>query len=74
MVYVFTNKYTYIRDVTARYEVRVEANSEEEANTKLSEGEILSNEEVKWDCYNEELESVEDNEPASHVYAIHPFK
>jgi len=59
--------YVYRRDVTARYEVRVEANSEEEANTKLSEGEILSDEEVKWDCYNEELESVEDNEPASQI-------
>ena len=59
--------YVYRRDVTARYEVRVEANSEEEANTKLSEGNVVSDEEVKWDCYNEELESVEDNEPASQI-------
>ena len=59
--------YVYRRDVTARYEVRVEANSEEEANTKLSEGNVVSDEAVKWDCYNEELESVEDNEPASQI-------
>ena len=59
--------YVYRRDVTARYEVRVEADSEEEANTKLSDGEILSDEEMKWDCYNEELECVEDNEPASQI-------
>ena len=59
--------YVYRRDVTARYEVQVEADSEEEANIKLSNGEILSDEEVKWDCYNEELESVEDNEPASQI-------
>ena len=38
--------YVYRRDVTARYEVRVEANSEEEANTKLSEGNVVSDEEV----------------------------
>jgi hypothetical protein len=59
--------YVYRRDVTARYEVKVEANSEEEANTKLSEGNVVSDEEVKWDCYNEELECVEDNEPASQI-------
>ena len=59
--------YVYRRDVTARYEVRVEADSEEEANTKLSEGNVVSDEEMKWDCYNEELESVEDNEPASQI-------
>ena len=59
--------YVYRRDVTARYEVRVEADSESEANTKLSEGVVISDEEVKWDCYNEELECVEDNEPASQI-------
>ena len=59
--------YVYRRDVTARYEVRVEADSESEANTKLSEGVVISDEEVKWDCYNEELECVEDNKPASQI-------
>tara|TARA_B110001454_G_scaffold217957_1_gene244554 strand:+ start:1438 stop:1647 length:210 start_codon:yes stop_codon:yes gene_type:complete len=61
MIYVFR------RDVTARYEVQVEAESEEEATTKLHNGEVLSDEEVKWDCFNEELEGVMDNEPASQI-------
>ena len=59
--------YVYRRDVTARYEVRVEANSEEEALTKLQNGEVVSDEEVKWDCYNEELDGVIDDEPASQI-------
>ena len=59
--------YVYRRDVTARYEVKVEANSEEEANTKLAEGNVVSDEEVKWDCYNEELDGVIDDEPASQI-------
>ena len=54
--------YVYRRDVTARYEVKVEANSEEEANTKLSEGNVVSDEEVKWDCYNEEFSHTEDSD------------
>jgi len=59
--------YVYRRDVTARYEVKVEANSEEEALTKLQNGEVVSDEEVKWDCYNEELDGVIDDEPASQI-------
>tara|TARA_B110000196_G_scaffold222019_1_gene191068 strand:- start:295 stop:471 length:177 start_codon:yes stop_codon:yes gene_type:complete len=56
--------YVYRRDVNAKYEVRVEAKTKEQALEKLHEGRILSDEEVKWDCYNEEFSHTEENENA----------
>ena len=53
--------YVYRRDVNAKYEVRVEAKTEEQALEKLHEGRILSDEEIKWDCYNEEFSHTEED-------------
>ena len=54
--------YVYTRDVNAKYEVRVEAKDQIEALEKLQEGRVVSDEETKWDCYNEEFSHTEKSE------------